>query len=283
VRDLSQRSLEVKDAVMVTLATTSQFLAALRRARQIDLRSYELAPGPVEDALVAAARGGASVSVRLAGAPFASAGPAAVNARALARLRAAGARTCESAGAFHAKLARVDGALYLDDRNWSVRGDTILRVPASSSAAVTSSKRAALAAEARLLARARRGERVEISSESFGFASPLYSLLRNLAARGVQVHLCVARSELQPGGVEDRALARLAAAGASVRLGDSREKFAILGKRVWIGSANATYAAPGACDWGLQTGVASVRSQLQARFAETWAHARAYAEPATIG
>ncbi|NNM98651.1 MAG: hypothetical protein HKL91_02485 [Candidatus Eremiobacteraeota bacterium] len=277
MRDLSQRAVGVNDAMMVTLATTSQFLAALQRARHIDLQAYALAPGPVEDALVAAARRGAEVSVTLAGAPFASAGPAAANERALARLRCAGVRTAESAGAFHAKLARVDGALYLDDRNWSARGDTILRLPARDASAVLAlSKRRALAAEAALLATARRGEQIEIASESFGFASPLYSLLRTLAARGVVVRLCVARADLQPDSTEDRALARLAAAGVGVRLGESSEKFALRGDRVWIGSANATYAAPGARDWGLQTRAVAVRTQLHARFERTWAHAHEY-------
>uniref|UniRef100_E6Q6E4 Phospholipase D-like domain-containing protein n=1 Tax=mine drainage metagenome TaxID=410659 RepID=E6Q6E4_9ZZZZ len=262
---------------MVTLATTSEFLAALQHARHIDLQAYALAPGPVEDALIAAARRGAVVSVTLAGAPFAPAGPAAANERALARLRSAGVRTAEAAGAFHAKLARVDATLYLDDRNWSERGDTILRIPAQHASAVLAlSKRRALAAEAALLATAHRGERVEIASESFGFASPLYSLLRTLAARGVAIRLCVARADLQPDSTEDRALARLAAAGVSVRLGDSSEKFALRGDRVWIGSANATYAAPGARDWGLQTRAAAVRAQLHARFERTWAHAREF-------
>ncbi len=277
MRDLSQRSVGVNDAVMVTLATTSEFLAALQHARHIEVRSYTLAPGAVADALAAAARRGAAVSVTLAGAPFAPAGPAAANARTLARLRAAGARTAESAGAFHAKIARVDGALYLDDRNWSERGDTILRVPvAEAPASLATSKQRAIATEVALVASARTGERVEIASESFGFASPLYSTLRLLAARGVGVRLCVDRGELHPGSTEDRALARLAAAGVEVRLGSSSEKFAIRGARVWVGSANATYAAPGATDWGLETRSPAVRAQLHVRFERTWAHARAY-------
>ncbi len=274
MRDLSQRPNGVNDTVMLTLATTSEFLAALQRARHIELASYALAPGPVEAALIAAARRGAAVSVTLAGAPFASAGPAAANACALARLREAGVRVARSAGAFHTKCARVDGALYLDDRNWSANGDTIVRLSASDRGALATDKRSALAAEAALLATARRGARVEIESESFGFGSPIYAALRGLAARGVAVRLCVARADLQPGSAEERALTHLAAAGVSVRLGTSCEKFALLGERAWIGSANATYIAPGARDWGLLTRAAPVRAQLQRRFDRTWARAR---------
>ncbi len=277
MRDLSQRSIRVNDAVMVRLVTTSAFLTALQRARHIDLAAYALAPGPVEEALAAAARRGAEVAVTLAGAPFASAGPAAENERALLRLRAAGVRVGESGGAFHAKYARVDDALYLDDRNWSKCGDTILRLSAASDlGALATNKSSALAAEAALVAGARRGARVDIESESFGFGSPIYSVLRKLAARGVTVRLCVSRADLQPGSEEGRALTHLLQAGVGVRLGVGCEKFALLGERVWIGSANATYAAPGARDWGLQTRSASVRAQLQHRFERTWSRAKPF-------
>ena len=280
VRDLSQRRNGVNDSPMVTLATTSAFITALQRARQIELASYALAPGPVEDALIAAARRGAAVSVALAGAPFVPAGPAAANGRALLRLRAAGVRADECAGAFHAKVARVDGALYLDDRNWSASGDTIVRVSSASDlGALATNKRSALAEEAALLATARRGARVEIESESFGSGSPIYALLRKLAARDVTVRLCVARADLRPDSAEDRALARLAEAGVRVRLGASDEKFAVLGERVWLGSANATYVAPGARDWGLQTRAAPVRAQLLRRFERTWARAEDFVAP----
>ncbi len=275
MRDLSQRSIRVNDAVMVRLVTTSAFLTALQRARHIELAAYALAPGAVEEALIAAARRGADAAVTLAGAPFAPAGPAAANERALLRLRAAGVRVGESGGAFHAKYARVDGVLYLDDRNWSESGDTILRLSAQADLdALATTKSSALAAEAALVAGARRGAQVEIESESFGFGSRIYSVLRGLPARGVTVRLCVSRADLQPGSEESRALTRLAEAGVGVRIGATCEKFALLGARVWIGSANATYAAPDARDWGLQTRAAAVRAQLQHRFEQTWSRAK---------
>ncbi|HUY11668.1 MAG TPA: phospholipase D-like domain-containing protein [Candidatus Dormibacteraeota bacterium] len=289
---------------MPSITSTAAFLGAVQRARRIDLCAYSLAPGKVENALIAAARRGAEVSVTLAGAPSMPSGLAHANSDALARLSAAGARTHEvtsSPGTFHAKLARVDAALYLDDRNWSDSGDTILRdlsvadrrgamalLLGAESAKVPGAqlaldKRAALAKEMHVLAGARRGEEADISTESFGFSPQVYSTLLTLARRGVRANLLVARSDVAPGSLAERALQRLAQHGVLIRLGVRCEKLACIGERAWIGSANATYAPPQAVDWGIELRAGALVTKLRSRFCDAWARARPYEVETSAG
>lgn len=55
---------------MLELSSQTQLTAALDRARSVTLVAYMLRRGPVFDALAAAARRGAKVTVRLEGRPY---------------------------------------------------------------------------------------------------------------------------------------------------------------------------------------------------------------------
>ncbi|MGH7749586.1 MAG: hypothetical protein ACREQ5_33195, partial [Candidatus Dormibacteria bacterium] len=72
---------------------------------------------------------------------------------------------------------------------------------------------------------------------------------------------------------ERSALARLAADGVDVRVGDNDEKLCIGGDRAWVGSANASYAAD-TRDWGFSTRMPAVVAGLEAAFARNWAASR---------
>lgn len=281
------------------LAGTAAFLAALARARDVTLGAYTLGPGPVEDALAAAARRGARVTVRLERDPFDGPGGAlhARNAAAVALLRAAGADAAPSeAGSppLHLKAAVVDGRAWLDGRNWAARGDllvrdadpadvravaAVLRGGVAGKAGLALAKAEALRAEAAAVRAAGPGP-LGVASESFG-DGPLARALAARARSGATVRLVVAaREALAPGprGVRERGvLARLERAGVAVRLGGGDAKLAAGGAAAWIGSANATWAGTtyGAQrDWGLATRAPALVRGLRAAFAQVWRTAR---------
>src|SRR5476651_2639868 len=118
---------------MIVLDTASGFVQTLAHAKQIALTAYTLREGRVLDALEAAARGGAAVSVRLERDPLddAAATLHSANAASIAALRAAGASaevTKPGEPVLHLKAAVVDGVAWLDDRNWASGGaERILR------------------------------------------------------------------------------------------------------------------------------------------------------------
>lgn len=267
----------------------------MKSARSVLLTAYTLRPGRMLDALEAAARRGARVTVRLEGHPYADATGelTATNRAAIKALRRLGAdakladTNAHNGPALHMKAAVCDGVAYLDDRNWPGRGDTIVRddfradVAAIESAALQrrtertpefwTSKRDALWAERRLLASATNAKRVDVESESFGTGSGAYGALKLLAKAGVACRLIVARRDLS--AKSKRALASLSQAGVAVRVSDSDEKMAIVDRtRAWIGSANATsaYANGDQIDWGLRTDAPDVLRHLNRRFATTW-------------
>jgi DNA-binding XRE family transcriptional regulator len=112
---------------MVSLSSTSELLTALERAKNITFSAYVLRKGPVLDALKAACRRGAYVTVRAERQPYKIPHGAAENAHVLAGLRRRGA-DAESTRSLHLKGVVADNAVYLDDRNWANDGgDTIVR------------------------------------------------------------------------------------------------------------------------------------------------------------
>jgi hypothetical protein len=275
-------------------------VAAVGRAHTVALTSYTLGRGPVLDALVAAAARGASVSVRLEGAPVDDPRGALkrVNAAAVAALRAGGAAaglTHPGEPALHMKAAVVDGVAWLDDRNWAGTGperllrDTGRAAVAATAAAVTggradggglaTTKSAALRLEARVIAGAGPGL-LRVESESFG-NGPIYSALLRRAKAGRPTELIVAGREA--GATRERAaLRRLAGLGVAVRVGnphrgDLNEKLALGGGAAWCGSANATFtfgAAGEQRDWGLTTRAAPIVDGLRRTFEANWTAAR---------
>ncbi len=267
----------------------------MHSARSVLLTAYVLRPGHILDALEEAARHGASVVVRLEGHPYGDTGGelSAANKRAARELRRLGAdaklvdTNARNGPALHMKAAVCDGVAYLDDRNWPDRSDTIVRddfrgdVSAIGSAVLSgradrtpefsTDKRDALWSERRLLTSAHNAKRVDVESESFGFASGVYGALKTLAESGVPCRLIVSRRDLNDSS--RRALAALAQAGVAVRVSDSDEKMAIVdGTRGWVGSANATsaFANGDQIDWGLRTDAPDVLRHLTRRFATTW-------------
>lgn len=264
---------------MTTLASTEGVLRALRSARDVTCVSYALPPGPVLDGLASAARRGARVVVRLEGTPYddAAGGLQRANAAAVAALRSAGAdarllQRAPGEASLHAKAIAADGALYLDDCNWPRGGcDTIVREDASSRARIATTKRAALASEARTIAAASRAC-VDIESESIGAYNSAFAAIDARAKRGGRVRLLVSARDLRGNAKERAALTKLANDGVQVRSCPASEKFALAGARAWLGSANATaaFTTPDQIDWGLQTRANQVIAHLRSHFDQRW-------------
>lgn len=284
---------------MIALASASAFIHTLATAQRIALTAYTLREGRVLDALVAAARRGAEVSVRLERDPLDD--PAGTlhtaNAASLAALRAAGAGA-EATGpgepVLHLKAAVVDGVAWLDDRNWASGGaELIVRdsdpddVAAVTSAVaggrgsdghLATTKSGAQRLEADVIARAGTAP-LAVESESFGNGT-IYNALLHRAEAHLPTRLIVAGREAAEAGnrTERSHLARLAALGVDVRVGDLEqgdldEKLVVAAGDSWVGSTNATYArgADGAQrDWGLATRDPAIRAGLRAAFERNW-------------
>lgn len=239
--------------VMIRLSSTGELVSALARARDISLIAYTLPAGRVLDGLAQAARAGAHVRVRLEGYVYKDDGTVGkANRAAVDALRQAGAdaalvHTDQHAGdaMLHLKAATVDGALFLDDRNWpDDGGDTILRDDFAPDAAMVDDavlgredaanaffsvvKRASLASEARLIDEARRNDDVVVESESFGGSNRVYASLDRAARAGAHVRLLVNSRALSGNANERGALARLTKDGVAVRVSDGAEKFAVV-------------------------------------------------------
>lgn len=282
---------------MISTASTPEVISAIERGRTVLLSAYVLRPGQLLDALEAAARRGAHVTVRLEGRPYAgsdedeAARLAAQNRDAVAELRAAGGDaamvdTAQGDGPpLHLKAAVCDGVAYLDDRNWPGDGaDTIVRddfagdVAAIKGALLHTSappakwfwttKAQALAGETRLLYGAQDARCVDVESESFG-RDGAYGALKALAAAGVHCRLLVAQRDVNP--KSQQALEELEHEGVQVRAGDFDEKMAIVdGARAWTGSANATYGYQNQLDWGVRTDSPQVVQTLESHFNAHW-------------
>jgi phosphatidylserine/phosphatidylglycerophosphate/cardiolipin synthase-like enzyme len=285
---------------MIQTATASDVLSAIARSRATLVSAYVLRPGKLLDALEAAARRGAHVTVRLEGRPYAGgdcaqqAQLAAENGAAVAQLRDAGADaamvdTQDSNGpALHLKAAVCDGVAYLDDRNWPGDGqDTIVRDDFSRDVAAIegallhryarpskwfwTTKAQALRGEMRLLYGAQHAKRVDVESESFGPGSGTYGALKALAAAGVQCRLLVSQRDVN--AKTQAVLEDLQRLGVQVRAGDFDEKMAVVdGARAWTGSANATHPNGDQVDWGLRTDSPDVVQALESRFEAHWNH-----------
>jgi hypothetical protein len=271
--------------VSISISSSAEVLARIGAARDVGFGAYILPPGPMRDALAAAAGRGAHVSVTLQSDPFCDARGA------LARTNAAGAAALRTAGAqvtllpsaqvaFHLKAAVCDGVAYLDDRNWPARGgDTVvadddphdvalvratLAGRAGADDALATRKDTALAREAALIDEAR-GAPVVLVTESFG-GGPISAALRRHAARGAPTTLVVDRRRLSP--PQRHLLAGLERDGVRVKTSAADEKLLLAGDAVWLGSANASCAYG---ERGDQTewGIVSRDPALVARVRET--------------
>lgn len=293
--------------VSITLSAVPVFAAELARARTVDLSTYTLRAGAVRDALVGAARSGATVRVRLERDPLDGGGQALhrANAEAVAALTAAGADaelTGTDEPVLHMKAAVVDGVAWLDDRNWVGRGrETVVRdSDPADVAAVAAALRGERDREGDLRTTKAGAQALEldvmhaavnaplaVESESFGGGS-IYNALLARAQAGEPTRLLVAGREAAEAGPrgdsERRRLARLAALGVEVRTGrpgarELDEKLAVAPAAAWVGSANATYAFGAAGDqrdWGLATREPTLVDALRAAFEANWSDARPF-------
>jgi hypothetical protein len=265
---------------MLSLSSTAQAAAAMRGAQAVSFTAYTLRRGNLFDALEAAARGGAHVSVRLEGALYGDADGsfARVNAGIVADLRRAGVDASVSAptdAPIHAKMLDVDGSRYLDDRNWGA-GDLVVREGDPADPALATLKRDALASEGKLLRAARPGEDTIVESESFSCCNAVYSALDDAAKRGLQPRVLVCARELRGNDRERDRLAHLVQDGARVRVTKETDKLALAGEHLWIGSANATaaIALPDTIDWGICSDDAAIVAAARTRIESTWTHAK---------
>jgi phosphatidylserine/phosphatidylglycerophosphate/cardiolipin synthase-like enzyme len=264
---------------MLALASTAETLAAVASARSVSFSAYLLHPGALFDALDAAARRGAKVVARVEESPYRAGSLARLNARMLERLRRDGADARAEPGV-HAKTLIADGVAYYDDANWLERGgDTILRDPDARDPAVATTKGAALDLELRAIEAARAGDAIDLETESFG-NGPVSGALERAAGRGARVRVLVSRRELRRNAREAETIAGLERAGAEVRSTGATEKFAVVGERAWVGSANATYGAFDQSDWGAVVDDAPVREHCASAFASRWGTARREKAPA---
>jgi phosphatidylserine/phosphatidylglycerophosphate/cardiolipin synthase-like enzyme len=270
-------------------------LEALRSARHITFSAWFLRDGPVLRELEDAAGRGADVRVRLDGFLW-GAKPelAAGNRRAVKALRAAGAdasivhKTASDGPDLHLKAAVCDGRAYLDDCNWNMSGDTVVRdttpshVRALEQAAswhdtartgpLSLTKGDALDAEHRTLAYVPHCGEAVVETEDL-HRSAVTSALRNLAAHHVRCRVLVSANALKRDPKTRQTALSLQKAGVDVRSTQSSEKLAVLGtKRAWIGSAQATstYLDADEIDWSLTRTNANFVRTLHARFDSHW-------------
>jgi len=258
--------------VGVSLSSVPALLARIGSARDVAFGAYLLPPGPVRDALVAAARRGAHVAVTLQADPYRNPGGARGNEETARALRAAGAsvRLLESAATpFHIKAAACDGVAFLDDRNWTLRGPEIVLADdtprdvalvraalagrGGADTALATRKDESLRREVELIERAGTAA-VTVETERVG-TSPLTDALRRHARAGAPATLIVGRTK-HHSALERSALAKLARDGVRVCEGGKNEKLALADRTAWIGSGNATGAnGRGAAqlEWGMTT------------------------------
>jgi hypothetical protein len=263
-------------------------LARIASAHDIAFGSYLLSHGPLRNALAAAARGGAHVTVTLQANPYGGAGERAADNAASARvLRRAGADVSlldRETAPFHLKAAICDGVAYLDDRNWTQRGPEIvvadddprdvaavreaLAGRGTGTGKLATRKHAAQQREVALINRARHVP-VIVETERVG-GSELTAALCRHARRGAPTTLVLGRMPRGFSRHEVQTIARLDHDGVRIRWHGTNQKLALAGGAAWIGSANATVAVRRCgdqLDWGLVTKnpvlVGAVRAQLR--------------------
>jgi hypothetical protein len=263
---------------VLALSSTKQVLQALTVASRIDVQAYTL-HGAVLHAVESAARRGAEVSVELEGDPFndAKGSLASENRRLAGELRGAGA-DATLGHPLHAKAVAADGALFLDEKNWQ-KNDLVLRVDDPAEAReIPMIKHEALAAEAKLVNSARNGDGAIVESESFGAHNAVYSALDRLAQNGLSARLLVAKRDLANNARELQAIERLAGDGVRVRVCGDSAKLAAVGDAAWLGSANATLAAPecDSTDGGLCTKNQPIVEAVRERLEMQWRAAKPF-------
>lgn len=282
---------------MIRLSSRGALFGAIAHAQRVRLSAYILRDrGPLVRALEAAAERGASVEVVLERAPYADANNelARLNRRAVGELRRHGVAahlTRRADAPLHLKAAFVDGAAFLDERNWPATGaDTIVTTraprdlaqieraldgaPEAAGGGLALHKGRALDLEARTIDAAPPGSTVACESETFG-SSKVAKALERCALRGDRVELLVTKKTLAGNPTELRALSELRAAGVEIKVTAADEKVALTVDAGWVGSANATSASPEMLDWGGRTRDPRMLATLRRQFDARWGGATA--------
>jgi hypothetical protein len=257
----------------VQLVALSDFVAAIDRAKSVKLDAYVLGRGAVFHALERAADRGADVSVDLCENPAGKSDEQKWTASIAEELRDHGVRVVTDPGfglgSIHAKVAVVGDRVFYDDRNWRSSGGNEAILATDIDAALPLRSKAQVVADEAALIRSGKGHEILVSTESFG-PGPIAKALIERAQGGDDVRLIYNPAETTRG--RDNALAALRSAG--VRIGESGDnhKFACVGDRVWVGSANATCTG-GDTGIGLEWGTelcGSLAARVDAQAEQLW-------------
>lgn len=277
------------DPVSVSITSVPAVAEAVARAHDVILSAYVLSPyGRMTRALGDAARRGARVHLVLDGAVEGSI--AASNQATARKLREEGVRVDFTAWPLHAKIAVVDGLLYLTDRNWASRGvaELVIRDDETADKPIalravlgtpgtndhfSTRKHEALALEARMI-RESSLSGIEVETEAFSPGTEVEAAIRQSAERGGEVRFLVDEREYRQSSRERGEITRLMAAGVQVRVGRVSEKLAIAGGQAWVGSANMTPGVPDQIDWGLRM-PESLTQVIATQFDHNWREAQA--------
>jgi phosphatidylserine/phosphatidylglycerophosphate/cardiolipin synthase-like enzyme len=278
----------------VQLVALSDVVAAIDRAKSIKLDAYVLGRSDVFRALERAADRGADVSVDLCEKPANKDDAAKWNASIANALQRHGVRVVTDPGvgpgSVHAKVAIIDDRVFYDDRNWRSSGgsDAIIATDIDEALPLRS-KAQVIAGEAAMI-RSGDGHEVLVATESFG-PGPIANALIDRARRGDDVRLIYNPGEETRG--RENALTALRSAGVRIEESYGNHKFACVGDRVWIGSANATVTG-GDTGVGLEWGTelhGRLAARVDAQAEQLWhesdsplhGHPRARGEPASRG
>jgi hypothetical protein len=282
-----------------SVVAESAFENVITKGKNTRFSTYLLDPtSTLEQALVNAAKGGATVEVSLPSDSYVqSLGDVyQEDMESATNIEAAGGTVMWDAGTqspnnepLHAKLAIVDGVAYLDGRNWdsgdvivsetssadlTAIGDAIALAP-TDSPYLDTVKQDALALETTFIDDAP-GTTIDFMTESFGAGNVANALIARAKA-GATVHAIVLNSDTSK--TEDTTLTQMQQAGIDVELNPASgsEKLTIIGNAAWFGSSNATTGSPYQIDWGAVFSSPTVLSTLQSNFNSVLATCTKYA------
>ncbi|MGH7717031.1 MAG: phospholipase D-like domain-containing protein [Vulcanimicrobiaceae bacterium] len=242
----------------VQLVSTNDVISAIDRAKSVKLDAYVLGKGAVFRALERAADRGADVSVDLCEEPAHKDDPAKANASVADALRRHGVRVVTDpafgSGSIHAKVAVIDCRAFYDDRNWRSTGGNDAIVETDIDEALPLRSKAQVIADEALFIRSGEGHSILVATESFG-PGPIADALIERAQRGDDVRLMYNPVDATHG--RERILSTLRSAGVRIEESNGNHKFACVGDRSWVGSANATVTGGETgigLEWGTELG-----------------------------
>jgi phosphatidylserine/phosphatidylglycerophosphate/cardiolipin synthase-like enzyme len=267
----------------VAISDSTALYGDIANAHTIEITAFTLqSNGPLVRALTSACRRRAHVDVELDYPDFPEV--RATNDEAIRTLKSAGCNARPVDHPLHMKVAVLDNAIYLSDRNFADGGlfvrDTraddrgvalqALNGVAGATDHFWTRKSDAIQAEAQLMHSA--AGTLFVESESFGPGTAVFDTLIERRRAGVAVYLLVATSEFRSDARERAAVAQLIASGVTVRLSDQDAKLAVPDQiGAWVGSSNATSGLPDQIDYGMYLGGSTYAQEITRRFSADWA------------